>query len=132
MRKSIEVDLALVGTYDGLINDLDLIIVREAIHGMNSPGLGARDILHGNAAISVPTGRTVQIMEDIPIDALQQVPPAGLLHRCHHRGRIEPSSRAKRHGIDSRHGGRFVGRCAAWRDGHDYEHGNRRDAYVDH
>ena len=52
MRKSIEVDLALVGTHDGLINDLDLTIVREAIHGMNSPGLGARDILRGNAAIS--------------------------------------------------------------------------------
>ena len=48
MRKSIEVDLALVGTHDGLINDLDLTIVREAIHGMNSPGLGARDILRGN------------------------------------------------------------------------------------
>src|SRR5436190_13999474 len=41
-------DLALVGTHDGLINDLDLTIVREAIHGMNSPGLGARDILRGN------------------------------------------------------------------------------------
>ena len=40
--------MALVGTHDGLINDLDLTIVREAIHGMNSPGLGARDILRGN------------------------------------------------------------------------------------
>src|SRR5207247_7841341 len=39
-----------------LINDLDLTIVREAVHGMNSPGLGARDILRGNAAISVPLG----------------------------------------------------------------------------
>src|SRR5438034_2308760 len=93
-----------------------------------APALG-HVISYAATLPSVATGRTVQIMEDIPIDALQQVPPAGLLHCCHHRGRIEPSSRAKRHGIDSRHGGRFVGRCAAWRDGHDYEHGNRRDAY---
>ena len=30
LRKSIDMDLALVETYDGLINDLELTIVREA------------------------------------------------------------------------------------------------------
>jgi transposase len=48
VRKSIEVDLALVETYDGLINDLELTIVREAkrhdadaFHRLRSvPGIG--------------------------------------------------------------------------------------------
>jgi len=48
VRKSIEVDLALVDTYDGLITDLELTIVREAkrhdadaFHRLRSvPGIG--------------------------------------------------------------------------------------------
>jgi hypothetical protein len=48
VRKSVEVDLALVETYDGLINDLELTIVREAkrhdadaFHRLRSvPGIG--------------------------------------------------------------------------------------------
>jgi transposase len=48
VRKSIDVDLALVDTYDGLINDLELTIIREAkrhdadaFHRLRSvPGIG--------------------------------------------------------------------------------------------